>query len=83
METIEHRINIVITYSGLSVRAFARRCDVSYYSMYSCTTGRRPANLEIVTGIIRAFPELEERWLLLGEGHMLSDRIRAILERKQ
>lgn len=83
METIEHRINIVITYSQLSVRAFAKRCSVTYDSMYSCTTGRRPANLEIIVGIVRAFPELEERWLLLGEGHMISMKVQTVLERKK
>lgn len=83
METIEQRVIEVLRYSGLTIKELARRSDIGYSTLYSSTIGRRPVNLEIVQGLLRAYPEIEEGWLILGRGEMLSGKVQAALKRKK
>lgn len=79
MQTIESRINETIIRSGLNIREFAIKSGIAYGYLYSCIRGQRHANLEIVQRICIAFPEVDERWLLLGEGEMFSIKTISIL----
>lgn len=80
---MKERIIQVIAYSGMSIMAFAKECDIKYYSLYSCITDRRSINVEILQKILEAFPEIEEGWLLLNRGEMLSQKTRAAIERRK
>ena len=77
------RINKVIEYSGMNAASFARQCKISEMSLYSCMTHRRRINIDIVQKILQAFPEIEEGWLLLNRGEMLSQKTRAAIERRK
>ncbi len=76
------RIAIVISYSQMSIKAVARAMGVSYQSLWACVNGTRPANLEMVQGICRLFPEIRERWILLGEGEMFQEKIIIALKKR-
>ena len=77
------RIQEVINYSGKSVMAFAKECNINYYTLYSCVSNRRKANLEIVQEILDHYPEIEEGWLILNRGEMLSQKTRAAIQRRR
>lgn len=81
MNSINQRIGIVVKYSGRTIKEFARVADIPYASLYACINDIRPANLEMVQKITVFLPEIEERWLLIGEGEMLSPKTIAAQKR--
>lgn len=81
MKQIQSRIAEVLIYSGLNVKAFAKRVGLPYASFYSCINNTRPANLEMIQKICESFPEIDERWLLLGEGEMITPKMRELLRK--
>jgi len=78
---MENRLKEVIAYSRRNVREFASECGISYATLYSCVIGRRKINVEMVQKILAAYPEVEEGWLILGRGDMLSEKTRVALKR--
>ena len=81
MKDIQFRIVQVLSYSKLNTRSFSNRIEVSYATIYGCVNFTRPANLEIIQKICYHFPEIDERWLLLGEGEMISSKTLATLKK--
>ena len=81
MKDTQYRIIKVLNYSGLNTRAFANKIGVRYPTVYGCVNLARPANLEIVQKICLNFPEIDERWLLLGEGEMISSKTLAAMKK--
>jgi predicted transcriptional regulator len=82
IRNIHDRIKSVIKYSELGNVEFSKLCKIPYVSLYACISGTRPANLDMVQKICEKFPEINERWLILGEGMMLSDQVLAALKRR-
>ena len=78
-----NRLKQVIEYSGMNVATFARECNIPYMSLYSCLIKRRGVSVDIVQKILQRYPEVEEGWLLLNRGEMLSQKTRAAIERKK
>lgn len=78
---IEERIIEVVRYSGLTIINFAKECEVSYDMIYSYSVGRRACGVVILQKIAEKFPEVNLRWLLTGEGEMLSEGVKAALRR--
>lgn len=67
------RIKKIISYSGLSDRAFAIRCGINQPTLFNQLKGIRAVSLDTVLAICRAFPEVSRDWLLLGEGEMRNE----------
>ena len=78
---IEERIIEVVKYSGLTIIDFAKECGVSYDMIYSYSVGRRACGVVILQKIAEKFPEINLRWLLTGQGEMLSAEVKAVLKR--
>lgn len=74
MNSINQRIGSVVKYSGRTIKEFARVANIPYASLYACINDIRLANLEMVQKIIVFLSEIEDRWLLIGEGEMLSSK---------
>lgn len=68
---IRQRLNEIIAYSGLSVRAFAIKCGITPATLDRQIKGLRGISIETVMGIVSAFPELSTEWLIRGQGDML------------
>lgn len=66
---IKDRLDLIIKYLGISGRAFAKECGFSesYYATINEGIGADKLNK-----ILSKHPELSARWLLTGNGEMLS-----------
>jgi len=67
MSTIKERISEFIKQKGLSVNAFEKEIGLSksYYQKIKASPGA-----EILEKILTTYPEIDCRWLILGEGDM-------------
>ncbi len=68
MKTINERVLEIVSYTGLSNRAFCRTCNISSATL---TASREIPSGSTIVNILQAFPEISPDWLLLGQGEML------------
>jgi hypothetical protein len=66
--TTKQRILIFIKYKGISTRKFETMCGFGNGSVNNTDFKK----LESLKKILTAFPELNQDWLLFGEGEMLN-----------
>ena len=69
------RIKEIITYSGLSDRAFALRCGLAQYTLNRQLNGVRELSLSTVNAILNTFVDISSEWLLRGKGQMLLSEV--------
>lgn len=65
------RIKELITYTGLSGRAFAIQCGIAQNTLNRQLNGERELSLASVTGILNNMPDVSAEWLMRGKGEML------------
>lgn len=70
---MKDRIHEIMTHLGLSQQDFAARLDLSSSSISNIFNGRTNPTIMHVNAIHRAFPQINEKWLLFGEGEMIED----------
>lgn len=63
------------------MNAFAKKIDCSRATLYGIAADRGYPAFKIIKNIIEIFPELSERWLILGEGKQWKND-KAFLHRK-
>lgn len=68
---LHERLNEVLRYSGLSVRAFSIKCGINQPTLDRQIKGLRGISIETIVSVLRAFPEISSEWLMRGEGEML------------
>lgn len=66
------RVKEIISFSSLSVRAFAIRCGISQRTLDNQIKGLRSVSLETTVSILHAFPEISAEWLMRGDGEMMA-----------
>ena len=81
MNSITKRVKDVVDYSGLTIRDFAKKIAIPQTTLYSQLSGHRSISIITIQKIVKAYPEIEERWLLIGDGQMLS--IKALIAQKR
>lgn len=69
------RIKEIITYSGLSYRAFALRCGLAQNTLNRQLNGVRELSLSTVNAILNTFTDISSEWLLRGKGQMLLSEV--------
>ena len=69
------RIKEIITYSGLSDRAFALRCGLAQNTLNRQLNGVRELSLSPVNAILNTFVDISSEWLLRGKGQMLLSEV--------
>ena len=69
------RIKEIITYSGLSDRAFALRCGLAQNTPNRQLNGVRELSLSTVNAILNTFTDISSEWLLRGKGQMLLSEV--------
>ena len=84
MDIVE-RLQKMLKYSNLSVRALAIRCSLKQQTLDKHIKGVSEPSANTLIGIATAFPEISTDWLLLGTGSMLksdkeSERINSLLD---
>jgi len=67
---MKERIRKVMEYARMTQQDFANRLGISPSSLSSIFTGRTNPGLKQVMAIQHAFPEINTRWLMFGEGEM-------------
>ncbi|MCD7931600.1 MAG: helix-turn-helix domain-containing protein [Tannerellaceae bacterium] len=67
--SIQERLNKIITYSGVKPNSFAEEIGIYPQRLGNYLRGRTP-DLETLDKILAAYPEIDARWLLTGEGFM-------------
>ena len=71
-ETIKDRILQYIAFKGITVNHFTGKCGFSNGYLRQL---RRSPTAEKIESIITAFPDLNESWLISGEGKMIKENI--------
>lgn len=69
------RLKEIITFYGLSVRAFAIKCGIAQKTLDNQLKGLRAISLETVISVLQTYPEVSAEWLTRGEGVMLIKKI--------
>ena len=69
------RIKEIITYSGLSDRAFALRCGLAQNTLNRQLNGVRELSLSTVNAILNTFTDISSEWLNRGKGQMLLSEV--------
>ena len=70
MNVVE-RLQEILKYSKLSVRALAIKCSLKQQTLDKHIKGISEPSANTLIGIAAAFPEISTDWLLLGAGTML------------
>lgn len=79
MENVKRRIgkeiiSEVLKYVGVNAPTFANRIGVNYQRINDLQTGKvQKVSQDLANKIMCAYPQLDMRWLLTGEGSMLRD----------
>ena len=69
-ESVKSRTIEFVKAKGIKMKVFEERCGLSSGYVTSMRKGFGPDKL---TGVLKAFPELNRNWLLYGEGKMMAD----------
>lgn len=69
------RVLKVIENSNLTTSDFAYRVGVQPSQVSHIKTGRNQVTLDIVTKILKAYPEISPDWLLFGNGDMYKNKV--------
>lgn len=82
---IVNRLQEILKYSNLSVRALANKCSLKQQTLDKHIKGLSEPSANTLMGIAAAFPEISTDWLLLGTGTMLrsdkeTERIRCLID---
>jgi len=70
---MKDRIAAIMEYKGLSSSAFADIIEIPRSRVSHIMSGRNKATLEVVTHIMKKFPDINILWLMTGNGIMLND----------
>lgn len=69
------RIQALKIFYGLSTRALALKCGMNQPTVDRMLKGINAINLNFISSILTAFPEISAEWLLRGDGEMLKGEI--------
>lgn len=73
METIQQRIEKIISEKGMTYAQFAKAIDVQPSNISHIMSGRNNPSLEMILKILQKFPEIRAEWLLMGKGNMIHE----------
>lgn len=73
MSSISHRINKIIKYKGMSIRAFESQAGITQGVLSNAIKKDSDIQSDNLSKIIDTYDEFNARWLLTGEGEMITD----------
>lgn len=82
---IVDRLQEILKFSGLSVRALANKCSLKQQTLDKHIKGISEPSANTLMSLASAYPEISTDWLLLGNGTMLradkeSERISTLID---
>lgn len=77
------RINLILKAKNLTSRQFAEEIGIQPSGMSHILSGRNRPSLDFVMKVVNRYPEIDIKWLTLGEGEMYSSNVPVkIIERR-
>lgn len=73
MEGIADRLIKFINYLGINNSTFADEIDVQRSGISHILSGRNKPSLEFLQKLFSKYPTLNSKWLIMGQGNMLSE----------
>jgi len=73
MKNISERIKEILAYYHLTAGEFAVRLGVQKSSISHLLSGRNKPSFLFITKLIEAFPDLNIKWFLTGDGEMIEE----------
>ena len=74
MNNISDRIEKILEYYQLNAGEFARKIGVQKSSISHLLSGRNKPSFLFLSKLIKAFPEINIKWFLTGEGNMVEKK---------
>lgn len=76
---LDERLKEIIIYAGMNRSELADKIGVNVYKLQDISRGQtKRIPSDVLTGIMKQFPEISHSWLLTGEGDMLNNEIEGI-----
>jgi transcriptional regulator with XRE-family HTH domain len=72
---MKDRIAQIIDYKGLTSSKFADIIGIQRSRISHIMSGRNNPSIDVVTKIVDKFPDIDLKWLMTGQGEMLSSDI--------
>lgn len=72
---VVERIKKVLGERGVSVNALAKMIDLPQTTVNNYISGKRRVSFELVASVAKAFPDINQNWLITGEGEMLASPV--------
>ena len=69
---LNNRIKNLLIHYELNKRQFSKRIDVTSQTVGDIVNGKTNPGKIVINQILRAFPEINEDWLISGNGEMIS-----------
>lgn len=72
------RINLILKAKNITARQFAEEIGIQPSGMSHIMSGRNRPSLDFVMKVINRYPEIDIKWLTLGEGEMYAPSMTAV-----
>ncbi len=72
------RINLILKAKNITARQFAEEIGIQPSGMSHIMSGRNRPSLDFVMKVINRYPEIDIKWLTLGEGQMYAPSMTAV-----
>ncbi len=69
------RIQLILKVQNLTASRFADEIGVQRSSISHILSGRNMPSLDLITKILKRFPEIDSEWLLNGKGSMMKNQL--------
>lgn len=73
-DIVLQRVRQFMKKEGISIRELSKRFDMTESTLGGKLNGSRKIDIEVVSFILRDFPDLSAEWLLRGEGNMYKSK---------
>jgi len=75
---MKDRIKEIIKYTGLNSASFADELGIQKSSISHIVNGRNNPSVDFIMKLTNRYPEINSRWLISGEGEMISGENKTI-----
>lgn len=77
---MKDRIQQIIDYKGISAGDMAEKLDVQRSNISHILNGRNNPGAVFIEKLLQAFPDINARWLLTGEGPMVLNDVSQVVK---
>lgn len=82
LSPVNERIKKFLKQTGLTQEVFAAKIGCAQQQISSAVTNKYQPGLDLLTGILVAFPAVSSDWLVLGNGEMMKGEVPGLSQRE-